>query len=223
MPTLGLTMDVHDRGRVQAITRIQYECPLGRGAAMMREKSHIRAGELLRRLVYHLDRFQADLLPALELPPFAGDRRKFCVLVSETEREVWRGLAAARSWSMAELARALVFYHWQLREDYRMSGPALRWADRMNRPEYLNFQPDRLQPWYFHAMEARDKVEGRSLEDQAHLVELLRSRSVSEDVIAEVVQALEEARSFRAGYKWDRVAMSPAELREMEHRSEAGQ
>lgn len=223
MARLLLALDVQDQARVKSITTVPYEKPMGQGEEVMRDKNHVSRGELLRRLFYHLDLFQKDLLPELELPPVVSACKLLCVNLSHEERELWRGLAARCGWTMTGLARALIFYHWTVREEYFASLPGLSHIDRMGKIfQTLSFQPDRLNPWYYHATEARAAIDAKAKADQSHIVELLRAGGVAEEVIETVVDDLENAAARRAEYEWEHPYISPEALRHNEHKRDGG-
>jgi hypothetical protein len=222
MPTLKVAIDVHDTARVRQLTAVNHERPRGRGRQVARDKTHIGAGPLIVRLAYHAELFQRKILRQVELPPVAGPRHMFCLAVTTKEREMIRRLAAARGWTMTDLVRALIFHHWRIREEYRLSAPQLTEMARVGFHECLSFQPDRLQPWYYHAGEVAERIEARSLEDQNNLVATLRHHKIDEKVIAHILEDFAEARHFRAKYAWDEDDVSPAELRHREYQSDGG-
>jgi hypothetical protein len=83
----------------------------------------------------------------------------------------------------------------------------------------MSFQPDRLQPWYHHQTEALARVEAKSKEDQAYLVEKLRAEGMDKEAIEEIVDELEEGREARQAYVWDEDYISPEEIRKQEDAS----
>lgn len=222
----NLPLDVHDRAHVRDITHVRYERPWGKGEQVRREKSVISAGDLLRRLVYHLDRFQVQLLPVLVVPPIVGETQGLCVDIGPVDRQLWRSLAERRGWKFPSLARALIQWHWKLRKQFQKASPQ-DYASQLRLGRYLSFDPDRLQPWYYHEDELSKKVDQWSKDiEQANLITLLRRQKgkvIDEDLIALMVKDLDRAGTFRDAYVWNSPYMSPEELRKREYRSEGGQ
>jgi hypothetical protein len=213
---INLNLDAHDRTYLRAICTVRYERPYGRGVEVLREKNAISARQLLGRLVCHLERFHAELLPQLEPPPVVGQRLPLVIRARDDELITWKGLAAVKAWSVVDLARALIFYHWQLREKFRAACPAIDYAHRImpGSVDCLSFAPDRLQPWYYHENETLARIDAAATETLNHLAELLREKGLSEDDIADVVGALEHGRQIREEFAWSGEQLSPGQLRQ---------
>jgi hypothetical protein len=207
MPHLNLLLDAHDRERLKAVALVPYEKTPSQG-------------RILLRLVYHADTFK-PILNDFEVPPADGERRYFCMNVTEEERAKIRELAGLLGLEMTPFMRALILYHHDLRQSYIESLPGLTYAENAGRWMIrLSFQPDRIQPWYSHHTEHKAIVEGRAKESRVYWVEQMRARGNSEEEIADFLRAVEDAKEMRADYDWDEKVKAPGEVREEEQRAD---
>ncbi len=220
MATFAVFLDDHDREMLGALCRVALE-------RKPSEKSDgkLGAGPIIRMLIYHCELFKAEILQELTVPPMEGERReKLCIRMTGQERETLRALAELCSWSMSDLVRALIEYHWILREEYLQSQPALTYAEHMSRSwRLLSFQPDRLNPWYCHERESKQRMEETATESRKIVAAQLREAGLDGEHIEQFFHGVEVAKEVRDSYMWDDKAKSPAATRDEERRADEAQ
>lgn len=175
------------------------------------ERSGTSVRETFRRLVYHLDAWQC-IIPDLEVPPVVGGRSNLSVLVSPAEKVMYCKLAGLAGLSQSDLGRALIFYHWKLRQGLYRSYPNGELAQQGT----LSFAPDRQQPWYGWGIELAEQlgfVPGRGSQ---YIIEWVREHGVSDDDVKELEWRLREADNITETYRWSAPYISPARLAKLE-------